>query len=58
MKDLWAYLRSLPPAARPNRPHELDFPFSLGVAALAWQVLYFDPQPFRRDPAKIVSDTK
>src|SRR4051795_9140255 len=27
LRDLWAYLRSLPPSTRANHPHELRFPF-------------------------------
>jgi mono/diheme cytochrome c family protein len=46
MNDLWAYLRSLPPVRRANRPHDLDFPFSLRFLAGVWQWFYFEPGPF------------
>lgn len=44
--DLWAYLRSLPPANRPNRPHELHFPLGWRFLVTFWKWLYFTPQPF------------
>ncbi|MDH3910735.1 MAG: cytochrome c [Rhodospirillales bacterium] len=50
MKDLWAYLRSVPPADRANKPHELGFPYSLRFLADVWQWLYFEPAAFRPDP--------
>ncbi len=50
--DLWAYLSGLPPAPRPNRPHEIDFPFNLRIAALVWQRLFFAPVDFSPDPAR------
>ena len=52
MKDLWAYLKSVPPSSRANRDHELVFPFSLRRLAGLWQALYFDPSPYRPDPAR------
>lgn len=38
---LFAYLRSLPAVAQPNRAHELDFPFSTQAALAVWRALYF-----------------
>jgi mono/diheme cytochrome c family protein len=39
---LVAYLRSLPPVARANQPHELSLPFA-SLAMRAWQWLFFNP---------------
>lgn len=39
--DLVAYLRSVPPVARPNRRPETKLPFP-GLAASAWRWLFFD----------------
>jgi mono/diheme cytochrome c family protein len=50
IRDLWAYLRSVKPVAQPDKPHELSFPFSMRMSALGWQLLFFDPKPFRPDP--------
>ena len=52
MKDLWAYLKSVPPSPRANREHELTFPFSLRRLVDLWQMLYFDPSPYQPDPAR------
>ncbi len=40
---LFAYLRSLPPQARPNAPDRLHFPYRLRPLLYAWRALYFDP---------------
>jgi mono/diheme cytochrome c family protein len=40
---LYDYLRSLPPAARPNTPHRLRWPYSTQAALAAWRALYFSP---------------
>ncbi|GAP36170.1 c-type cytochrome [Piscinibacter sakaiensis] len=44
---LFAWLRSLPPVVRPNRPHELRFPYGTALAMTAWQWLNFRPAPAR-----------
>ena len=45
LRDLWAYLRALPPNSRPSRPHDLRFPFSWRFAVTFWNWLYFKPGP-------------
>ena len=45
LKDLWAYLRTLPPSDRKNRPHELRFPFGWRSLIAGWKWLYFTPGP-------------
>jgi mono/diheme cytochrome c family protein len=52
LKDLWAYLRSLPPSARASRPHELRFPFGWRVLTWIWKWLFFTPGPFVPDAAR------
>lgn len=49
---LFAYLRSLPPVARPNRPHELRYPFNTQAALAVWRALYFRSAPFAPDAAR------
>jgi mono/diheme cytochrome c family protein len=51
-RDLWAYLRTLPPSARASRPHELGFPFNLRVLVTFWKWLYFSPGPFVADAGR------
>ncbi|MDH3472800.1 MAG: cytochrome c [Rhodospirillales bacterium] len=50
--DLWAYLRTVPPGPRADRPHELGFPFDLRVLNRVWQWLYFAPRRFAPDPER------
>ena len=50
--DIRAYLRSQPPSAAPNRPHEVSFPFDMRASMLFWRALYFEEGPLRPDPAQ------
>jgi mono/diheme cytochrome c family protein len=52
LKALWAYLRTVPPVARANKPHKLRFPFSQRFGLGFWKWLYFRPGPYRPDSAK------
>lgn len=49
---LFAYLRSLPPVARPNTPHALRWPYSTQPALAVWRALYFSPGEHVDDQAK------
>lgn len=46
LRDLWAYLRSLPPSTRANHPHELRFPFRFRILVFPWKWLFFTPGRF------------
>ena len=50
--DLWAYLRTLKPAAQPSRPHELGFFYRWRFLVAVWKWLFFMPGPLRPDPGK------
>lgn len=52
LADMWEYLRQLRPVKRPNRPHDLDFPFGLPPAALGWRLMFFTPKPWAPDPER------
>lgn len=43
LRDLWAYLRSLPPSSRASQPHDLRFPFGNRSTVSAWKRLFFTP---------------
>ena len=43
LRDLWAYLRALPPSARANREHELTFPFGWRFLVTFWKWFFFTP---------------
>lgn len=45
LRDLWAYLKSLPPSDRANKPHELKFPYGFRFAVTFWKWLFFTPGP-------------
>ncbi|MEP7138605.1 MAG: cytochrome c [Caldimonas sp.] len=52
---MFAYLRSLAPVAKANRPHALDFPFDQRAALAVWRALFFRPGRFDTDPAHTAS---
>src|SRR5262245_38533449 len=52
VRDLFAFLRTLPADARPSEPHELPFPFNVRRGLGLWKLLYLDGRPFTPDPAK------
>lgn len=49
---LYAYLRSVPPAATPNTPHRLRFPYDTQAALAVWRALSFTPATFVADGAQ------
>jgi len=44
-----AYLFTLPPARRPNRPHQLPWYLQTRLAAAGWKLLFFSPARFTPD---------
>lgn len=52
LRDLWAYLRSLPPSAQPSRPHQLALLYRARFVLGFWKALFFTPGPFTADPQK------
>ena len=49
---LKAYLFSRPPVAKPNRPHDVPFPFDRRFAITYWKLLNFTRGPFKPDPKR------
>ena len=49
---LFAFLRSLPAVAQPNRPHALRFPYDTQLALAVWRALYFRPGRFEAQAAQ------
>ena len=49
---MFAYLKSVAPVAKQNRPHALRFPFDQPVALALWRALFFRPARFDADSAK------
>jgi mono/diheme cytochrome c family protein len=50
LRDLWAYLRTLPASARPSQAHDLRFPFGWRFLVTGWKWLFFTPGPFPANP--------
>ncbi|HMH16859.1 MAG TPA: cytochrome c [Burkholderiales bacterium] len=46
LRDLWAFLRTLPPSARANQEHDLRFPFGWRFLVTFWKWFFFTPGPF------------
>ena len=49
LRDLWAYLRTLPASARPSQAHDLKFPFGWRFLVTGWKWLFFSPGPYSAD---------
>ncbi len=52
LRDLWAYLRTLPPSARHSEAHDLRFPFGWRFLVTGWKWLFFSPGAFSADPKR------
>ena len=52
VRDLFAYLKTLPAVAGQVREHDLPFPFNLRIMLGGWKFLFLDGQPFEPDPSK------
>lgn len=44
---LYAYFRTLEPVQRPNREHELRFPYNQRLLLAVWRALYFRPEIYQ-----------
>ena len=55
IRDLKAYLFTLPPVAQPNKPHEVKFPFGFRPLMEVWNRLYLKRGPFRPNSASSAS---
>jgi mono/diheme cytochrome c family protein len=52
VRDLFAYMRTLPPVESEVPPHALRFPFNIRRGIGLWKLLYLDERPFSPDPAR------
>jgi len=50
LRDLWAYLRTLPPSARPSQEHDLWFFFGWRWTVTFWKWFFFTPGAFTNVP--------
>lgn len=49
---MYAYLRTVPPVRRENRPHGLRWPYSSQASLAVWRALYFRPGQYEPDPER------
>lgn len=49
---MYAYLRSVPPVAQPNRPNDLRFPYDNRALIIGWRTLFFTEGTYKPDPAQ------
>jgi len=52
LRDLFAYLKSLPAVQVKSKSHDLPFPFNIRRTLGVWKVLFLDGETFKPDPAK------
>jgi mono/diheme cytochrome c family protein len=52
VRDLFAYLKTLPPVAGRARRHDLTFPFNIRRVVGIWKLLFLHGGPFVPDPSK------
>ncbi len=52
VRDLFAYMKTLPQVSGKSRDHELPFPFNLRRNLGVWKLLFFDDKPFTPDPSR------
>jgi len=50
LSALYTYLRSIPPVAQKNRPHDLPWYMRLRIANWFWNLLFLKPGPLAPDP--------
>jgi mono/diheme cytochrome c family protein len=52
VRDLFAYIRTLPPVAGKSRDHEVRFPFNIRRLVGGWKLLFLDGGTFASDPSQ------
>jgi mono/diheme cytochrome c family protein len=52
VRDLFAYLKTLPPVSGKVRDHDVPFPFNIRRNIGIWKLLFMDREPFRSDPGQ------
>jgi len=50
IRDLFAYIKTLPPLSGRPRPHNMNFPFNIRRLVGGWKFLFVDDKPFTSDP--------
>jgi mono/diheme cytochrome c family protein len=54
LRDLFAYLKTLPAVQDKSKPHDVPFPFNVRRTLGGWKFLFLDGRPYEGDPTKDV----
>ena len=52
VRDLFAFMKTLPAVATPSTPHQMSFPFNIRRGLGLWQTAFLDGRRFEPDPTK------
>jgi mono/diheme cytochrome c family protein len=52
VRDLFAYIKTLPPVSGRVRDHDVAFPFNIRRLLGVWKLLFLHGEPFTSDPSK------
>jgi mono/diheme cytochrome c family protein len=52
VRDLFAYLKTLPAVQGKVRDHDVPFPFNIRRNVGGWKLMFFKSEPFKPDPAQ------
>jgi alcohol dehydrogenase (quinone), cytochrome c subunit len=52
LRDLFAYLKTLPAVQDKSKPHDVPFPFNIRRTLGGWKFLFLDGKPFEGDPTE------
>ncbi|WP_316187558.1 MULTISPECIES: cytochrome c [unclassified Bradyrhizobium] len=52
VRDLFAYMKTLPPVAGASRAHDMPFPFNIRRTVGVWKLLFFDDRPFAANASR------
>jgi mono/diheme cytochrome c family protein len=52
VRDLFAFMKTLPATSEVSKAHDVPFPFSVRRPLGGWKLLFFDDTPFKPDPSK------
>lgn len=55
LRDMFAFIKTLPPVEGKIRDHDLPFPFNIRRSLGGWKLLFVDGKPFTPDPTKSAS---
>ncbi len=54
LRDMFAFIKTLPPVSGRERDHDIRFPFNIRLSLGGWKFLYLDGRPFTPDPNRPV----